>query len=439
MRNLRTPLIKARAQGGTFYTFGSALEDVGLNINELNNKVALSHYVILNITPASGTTSSFTELLQNYALNMETVIRNQPSYNFAEKTTVSERVFWKFMKKYYGFSVDASSGLGNSNVVKGFGAIAAGAQRTDAYGIYNETYVQIPSSYRQTPVLFKSVDDYNYKLGATVTTDASNGYIENIPAAEIQNDKIIATDVSAVAIYDSGTSYNCDSNYCVEFSLNELRKYYNNDNITYDDIAIASNNQMTYQFNAILVYYSIYDGVSSEVLSTNAYGILLLNPEETVDGSYIFPTIEKKASDSTTIGNSYSFRLNIKTTSTYSGNVTINDNSTGGYEMSLEFNDMLKNLGTAVDILKSNNKLISTISSDYLSLKEMLIETIDKIDRLEETINGRNGIKARLQKLEEAENEEAVVNTNNNVEHTETTSEITTNNSSETQFTATTE
>ena len=48
---LRTPLIKPRAQGGTFYTFASALEDIGLNINELGNKVMLSHYALLDLPP----------------------------------------------------------------------------------------------------------------------------------------------------------------------------------------------------------------------------------------------------------------------------------------------------------------------------------------------------------------------------------------------------
>ena len=31
MPKTRTPIIKPRKQGGTFYTFASALEDVGLN------------------------------------------------------------------------------------------------------------------------------------------------------------------------------------------------------------------------------------------------------------------------------------------------------------------------------------------------------------------------------------------------------------------------
>ena len=118
----------------------------------------------------------------------------------------------------------------------------------------------------------------------------------------------------------------------------------------------------------------------------------------------MFPEIEKRASNSGTIGNSYAFRLNIKPTSTYSANVTVNDNSTGGYEMSTEFNDVIRNLGRIIDVLKSNNNVIKTLVSQNVTLKELLTQALDKIDSLEETINGRNGIKARLEVLENEDN-----------------------------------
>ena len=95
MKNIRTPLIKPRNNGGTFYTFGSALEDIGLNINELSDKIALSHYVLLDLPETSNIQGdnfniAFADSLQNYALNFETVVRNEDNYNFSEKLTVSE-------------------------------------------------------------------------------------------------------------------------------------------------------------------------------------------------------------------------------------------------------------------------------------------------------------------------------------------------------------
>ena len=46
----KTPLIRPlRKEGGTLYVFPSATEDIGLNINSRMNKVALSHYALLDI------------------------------------------------------------------------------------------------------------------------------------------------------------------------------------------------------------------------------------------------------------------------------------------------------------------------------------------------------------------------------------------------------
>ena len=42
-----------RTQGGTLYTFNSALEDIGLNINESKNTVKLTNYALLDIPECS--------------------------------------------------------------------------------------------------------------------------------------------------------------------------------------------------------------------------------------------------------------------------------------------------------------------------------------------------------------------------------------------------
>ena len=52
--NQITPFVKRmRVQGGTIYTFSSAVEDIGLNINERNNVVKVSHYALLDIPEIS--------------------------------------------------------------------------------------------------------------------------------------------------------------------------------------------------------------------------------------------------------------------------------------------------------------------------------------------------------------------------------------------------
>lgn len=406
-KKLRTPIIKPRVQGGTFYTFPSAMEDIGLNINELKNKVALSHYMLLNIPAFEVEVKdfgdncnkgdyTFAERLENYAFNMETVLRNQPTYNFAESLSVSERVFWKFMQhyKYVSFKEDGSTGyyIDESSCVKAFGQISAGAQRTDEYGIYNETFVQVPSSYGQMKVLFKPTADKNYYTGGEFYSESSNGYIEN-DADEITSGKL-PTGISGIAEYDADThGYNIENaseELCAVLSVTDLRSYYNDKTVTYDDLAIKGMGlddtikDNPYEFNAVLLYYSIYDSASKNVLATNAYGIMLLeSATETIDGKYIFPVIEKRKTTNAQVGNSYSFRLNIKTSSVYSGDTTVYDNSTAAYEMSTEFNDVIRNLSAAVETLKSNANVIAKISTDNTTIKQLALQCMDKIEDIE--------------------------------------------------------
>lgn len=431
-KSLHTPIIKPRVQGGTFYTFASALEDIGLNINELRNKVTISHYALLDLPEFDSSSKfdtlsqtnfansevsnigdyKFAEGFQNYVLNMETVVRNQENYNFTESKTVSERIFWKWLQKScLHLQKDPSSDyyLDSSLTVKGFGQIVSGSQRSDNYGLYNETFVQIPSSFGQMKCLFKKSSDSNYYARSDgYAASNTDGLIENVDLTEIDGSGNLPTGITAKAIYDhaadpsSKTSgyytVNNTDDVCLELDIDNLRKYYNDQTLTFDDLAIntdtASFISDSYSFNAVLIYYSIYDSTNKNIIATNAYGILILdsacvsNTYSDEDNTlYLFPELIKTKSTATTSGTSYSFRLNIKTTSVYSGDIAITDNATAAYSMSTDFNEVIHNLSTAIDIIKSNANYLRTISSDNTNIKELAITAIDKVDSLSTDIN----------------------------------------------------
>ena len=127
-----TPFVKRlRTQGGTLYTFNSAVEDIGLNINEKTNKVEMSNFALLQIPAITAQTEeNFTlnkfnpyampgalknyklgaasvkdgrivlaESFQNYALNLENNLLTRAGYNPSLLHSVSERVFWKWLKE----------------------------------------------------------------------------------------------------------------------------------------------------------------------------------------------------------------------------------------------------------------------------------------------------------------------------------------------------
>ena len=442
-KKLRTPFIAPRKQGGTFYTFASAMEDIGLNVNESNNIIELSHYALLEIPKFAYSEALPGELLitkninytgnagdklmaeniQNYILNFETVLRNLSSYNFSSNKTVSERIFWKWLfshiqtkKLRYDSVVNRYYEDSSTSVVKGVGLISAGSQRTDDSGIYNETFVQIPSSFGQMKVFYKIDVDENYMPGSYMTTTPN--WIENIPDDEIETDQYgngvvkatgIAANVNAdeyvvrtdrYGVYniinrkssDTQTeSSNWDS-IIIDFDINTYRNKYNNNTLTFDDLAIGkfaeSEDLGDYTFNAILVYYSIYDPSKSKCLATNAYGIYIIdnavsennNSNETT--KYYFPSLRKLKTSDSKDGTSYSFRLNIKPSSAYTGNITVQDNSTPAHEMSVDFTDVIRNLSNAVTVMKSNTKTLYEVVRENAEIKQMAINAMEEINNI---------------------------------------------------------
>jgi len=128
----KTPYIRPlQLQGGTFYTFSSAAEDLALTFNNTVNKFRFSKYVLLNIpefrNPVYGENtiqfdtmdSTFLDVaegsfdlvspnnlspnlevsFQNYCLNLEATFLSDDNYNPSLKRNVSERVFWKWLKE----------------------------------------------------------------------------------------------------------------------------------------------------------------------------------------------------------------------------------------------------------------------------------------------------------------------------------------------------
>lgn len=526
-KKLRTPIIMPRMQGGTFYTFGSAMEDIGLNINENHNSVEISHYVLLDIPKFSnGVTPEgvylnleseqnydseeytvdsstqgdfiFADQFQNYCLNFETVLRNQDSYNYASNKTVSERVFWKWLFSHLRnedqrFIKDGDYYYEKKDkaIAKAFGAISAGSQRTDDSGLYNETFVQIPSSYGQMRVLFKSTIDENY-IEKTYNGTNIDHMIENIDESELTDagksdiitfgmtddsfsypgygttiterstgtrlmvissdkqefeitckflDPIItlpengyltingedhsyadysyntgkvlkATGISPIAKSDNDnqenpsyivSSGNIYDKFEVEFDITKLRDYYNNSSLTYDDIGMGKTNRSDvelemyddFRFNAILVYYSIYDSNKTKRLATNAYGVYILDgaiESSDISRVFYFPSIVKAKSGTNKNGTSYSFRINVKPSTAYSGDIVVNDNSTAGYSMSEDFNDVLRNLTTAITTLKENAKVLYSVSKNNNEMKTLVENTMEKINDIETDIkNIKNG------------------------------------------------
>lgn len=429
---IRTPLLRPlRDNGATLYVFPSANEDIGLNLNSRATGVAMSHYALLNLPVMFGNTDPKSESiaiatdLQNYMMNLECTLLNQDSYNYQEYHTVSERVFFKWLKhiKDSKLNLDRTQ---NSNdvyykeadnknrIVQCFGAIDAGNSLSTEFGMFNETYVNIPTSYGNGPVFFKQVQDSsetNYIYGKTYNTGDSEhlqGRKNNVDTLKILSD--------VKPRYDSDTSYKLDDAYEIVKDINEIqsacRVFTNDKNIqinSYDDVNIDQKTQFSgkycditsnpceFGFNAILLYYSVYDqnDTTKTAYAINLFGIVFLDsPSSVQNGQAKIPSLIKKksfggANKANFFGNSYSFRVNIKTLSVYDNtDAMIQDNTTMSSINSVDFSDVVSNLNRAIDVMNTNVQSTMAIQDAYMTTLKLTDENKQKLQELETKLNG---------------------------------------------------
>ena len=211
-----TPLIRTpQADGGTFYTFSSSAKDLSRTINNDDLKLVFSKFVLLNLPDfdrldpntfsnyqnymqfdtidgaiwsgglKGDPNVNFTESLQNYALNLEELIISDASYDNTTNLTVTERVFFKWLKETGAMrfreatSAEKISSLTDKRfceedeitsgprqyrrVVKYIGEIDIVNNVDKAGESYTELYINVPTEVGRTPtILFDSISDANY-------------------------------------------------------------------------------------------------------------------------------------------------------------------------------------------------------------------------------------------------------------------------------------
>ena len=224
-----TPLIRTpQADGGTFYTFSSAAKDLSRTLNNDGLKLVFSKFVLLNLPDfdrLDPTTFSnkenymqfdtidgaiwsgglkgdpnvnFTESLQNYALNLEELIISDSTYDNTTNLSVTERVFFKWLKECGALRFREATELEQSGtatglrfveedevttgsrqyrrVVKYIGGIDIVNNVDKAGEAYTELYINVPTEVGGTPtILFNSVSDMNYQPSLVI--QGSSEYI----------------------------------------------------------------------------------------------------------------------------------------------------------------------------------------------------------------------------------------------------------------------
>jgi hypothetical protein len=211
-----TPLIRTpQADGGTFYTFSSSAKDLSRTLNNDDLKLVFSKFVLLNLPDfdrldpntfsnyqnymqfdtidgsiwngglKGDPNVNFTQSLQNYALNLEELIISDASYDNTTNLTVTERVFFKWLKECGAMRFREATSLEKAGsvtgkrfveedeattgtrqyrrVVKYIGDIDIVNNVDKAGEAYTELYINVPTEVGGTPtILFDSISDNNY-------------------------------------------------------------------------------------------------------------------------------------------------------------------------------------------------------------------------------------------------------------------------------------
>lgn len=263
---MATPLINAlRVQGGTFYTFASAANDISKTFTDDDARFVFSKFALLDLpnvaTPTSnrentivwegvgskagGTTYpnssmhnsdvntdqniNFAQSLQNYVLNFEQLILQSSNtlaqaYDATQKYTTPERLFWKWLANINAIRFRSASAAESTissryteedpsstynRVVKYIGDIdIVNNVSRDGHG-YSEVYLNVPVTHGNTPlVLFKTYSDTNYAPARSWSINSE--YIDGRNSSSVH-----PTGLSMNAYYDndSTNSYNTANSF----------------------------------------------------------------------------------------------------------------------------------------------------------------------------------------------------------------------------------
>lgn len=527
------PLIRPiRLQGGTFYTFSSASEDLGLTFNDSQKKFRFSRIALLNLPSIENSSPSFNNTLglsntpggfeqidgsktlndyfaesfQNYCLNLEATLTGQTTYSPSTDRTVSERVFFKWLKELGAIRFrdalpsEAVNSVITSNpakypagkvfveenesafyqrVIRYVGDVGIINSVRNNFNAFSEVYVYIPTSHGNTPtVLFNTLDDLNYQKGAS---------FQNNPANPINAPYLFGRDVNTVspsglgteAFYDSmfntfqvndpfgvtadfyyydpttaayiqqgfpgfqwwfpnafantynlepGATFNTSGNdrfkiQSVNKDVEYVRSRLDGISVIYDETAYAEmvnqnitefgrfNEQpaaQTFEFNAVLLYYDLYDPNNTANFTSNLFGVLFLdNVDPLPGGGGAIPTYTKYKPNSLTgdNGNSFAFRVNIKfDVNSQDTAIETSINDYNPYSLQ-QFMEAINQLMSSSAILESNQSQIVTLKSEVAALQTAIL-SLDSVSEINEKI-------AALEQV--IESSQAVFLNNNNI------------------------
>jgi hypothetical protein len=412
---MATPLVRTvQEQGGTMYAFASAARDLTRAQGDPDLKFEFSQYALLdlpevtaqvnglntieferledvagnNYVPSLDTNRSWAETLQNYALNLEEIIRNDDDFDPILYKSDAEKIFFKYLQSIGAFRLrtatsgeavstlgryteeDNASGTGNDyeRIIKYLGTIDVINDKNYAANTYQEIFINVPSSVGYTPVVLFENDTYNTtSLTLTANTKIEGRATTTHPEVGFSLDTLVDTNGE----YDVNTNLNP----AVGIDFNESSYYAVSVNSSINTLHDFSQKGGNFKFNAVLVYYDLYSQSNPGNRATNLYGILLL---DNFKDNTIREFVKFKPNSITGLnGNAYSLKLNIKY-NTSLDNVgvenSINDFTTFSMDLFFDTTSVLEN---AAKLLMQANSRYDAIANRLDVMENMVLSSED--------------------------------------------------------------
>jgi hypothetical protein len=304
---------------------------------------------------------------------------------------------------------------------------------------YSEVYVYVPTKDGNTPtVLFKNVVDANYYPDYQWSNDPANplndeylfgrNYDETNPSGltnlAIFDDDVLGapsasyvdTGLTAASVLgnwysprDTANTYFTDSSFVdpsnyiltksdnsqsltytrskldsigIDFDPNSYQEILSNPNITTLEEFNSTADAADFDFNAVLLYYDVYDPANPADAATNLYGVLFLDDVNSSSGDIFIPRLQKYRPNPVTKlnGNSYGFKINVKfdTDIDQTGvEQAINDYSPFSLSM---FMDAMNVLQDASSTLNNSSAQFIDLSNRVTNLENITLSTQTTLD-----------------------------------------------------------
>lgn len=379
------------------------------------------------------------ESLQNFALNYEALLTEQEWYDKQDISNASERIFFKWLKEIgairYQYSNDQyvsgaryseeSESEQYSRLVQYISKIGVSGKITGKKNSFSEVYINIPSNVGRTPiVLFKTVSDINYYdrmvVGKGVDVESINGYnsisptplnglsinalynvdfgnveytSKNSDGVDVPNWSDYYTGLNAYLTdesfedpsndtvtmkYDGRTKKFLRSNLDgvqIDFDVNSYKSPEQVNIETLEDINSSFSSQ-SFEFNAILLYYTVIDQNTGES-SINLYGVAFVGDIAQKSAGISEITRRKKIKSDVilgNVGNGYGYRFNFKMDSRQQDitpNIEIDEYETKTFSMG-EFSATMLRMGEILARYEKSSEINSLLIEQNSSLMDYI-------------------------------------------------------------------